>query len=224
MTNQKLGALALLLGTLTSIALMMFHSNHAHITATQPVGTLVIDFSHGLALLMTPLFAIGSIALAEYLGMQRGVVRIALAYYLLGVIAVVGAAMISGLVTPRIAGMAHNATEMDRVTYAGALRLSVLINRALAQIHISFFSMAIVLFAWSWPKQLRFATVFRTWGILVGTMFLYWQWSGHFEIGIHNMLTLNLVQGSWVAVAAILMWRHKNLDLRFENHTASKNS
>src|SRR5690349_12791139 len=102
MTNERVGASALIAGAILSILVFAFHPSHV---VEQPlVGPFTLSqLVHGTALLGVPLMAYGLWQLGEWLGLDRPASRMAVVLSLLAAAATVNAAVISNFVTPAAA-------------------------------------------------------------------------------------------------------------------------
>lgn len=212
MRIKKAGAIALIIGSVATMMLMAIHP--AHGDGGYVAGFSLVKVVHAIAILTTPLLVFGFCCLSHHLEIRRPLVMLAFSYYLLGAIAVLMAATISGLVTSEVMGVLHGSHMKHDAMQSVGLKLSVLLNRAFAQVHVALLSIAYALFALAWPKALSYyMRLFRIWGCVIGLGVLVWQVSGHFAINVHSMNIVVIVQGVWVIAAALIMlhdsWQDK---------------
>ena len=84
------------------------------------------------------------------------------------------------------------------------IQTSVSMNRGLAQVHVSYLSLAILFFAWALRR--RFMTLAVT-GAIVAIYPLLWQLSGRFSPETTTMPWIAFPQGLWLIAVAIVMLR-----------------
>jgi hypothetical protein len=164
------------------------------------------DLVHGLALTVAPIGALGAVILTRHIGFGRPSAGLALAFYLLGSVALVAAATISGLVTSEAVSAAHAATGPDRLLFAKISKLSVWLNRGFANVHVAYFSLAMLLWDIGWQRHFAI----RATGIAAALGLLAWQLSGSFEPDTHSMPLVVAIQGAWLIAAATSLLRQKS--------------
>lgn len=210
MGNAKAGAWALILGALSFIALMAVHPSHAGGTL---IGALSLSaIVHGAALATQPVMLFGFWMLTKHLG-ERPLAQLALCIYVLAAGMTMLAATLSGLVIPAIidAGQAgahgaHVDAETLRRTLQGQANYTVILNRAVASVHVVEFAIAMMLWSIAWPGRTIFLAFTRALGVTVGVGVIAWALSGAMTLEArHGALLVTLVQMAWTLCAAIAM-------------------
>lgn len=161
------------------------------------------DLVHGLALAVAPIGAFGAVILTRHIGVEQPSAGLALALYLLGTVALMAAATISGLVTSEAVNAAHAAVGPERVLFGNISKLSVWLNRGFANVHVAYFSLAMLLWEIGWQRRI---TV-RAAGASGALGLLAWQLFGGFEPNTHTMPLVVAIQGAWLIVAATSLLR-----------------
>jgi hypothetical protein len=190
MTNKQAGAWALIATALAFLLVMALHPTHAGLPG--PLGLTLNAAVHGLAIVVTPLWAFGGLALHETAGRDKPLSTLALVCWLLGTAAILIAATISGFVTPRTIEFGDG----NQI-----LHLSVWLNRAFASVNAALTAIAILLWSAAWPGG-RAALALRLWGALVGLGILGWELSGTLGFSVHQTLIMVIAFVSWMIPAA----------------------
>ena len=102
MTENRLAGLALIAGSCGMIITMAFHP-HGHVTSAElPRMIRMLILVHGLALACIPVMFLGTWGLSRRIATPSRLDVAGLVLYAFGLIAVMGAAVADGLVTPRV--------------------------------------------------------------------------------------------------------------------------
>ena len=200
---ERAGAVALILGTLATFAVMGLHpaghiSGHAaEVARVLRLGIVV----HALAIGTAPLLTFGVFALTRNIGLDRPLASLALAFYTFGAVAVMCAAIMSGLVAPRLmeAGLAPGA---DSAILHGLSQLEWYLNQSFATVHVALFSIAIVLLSLCWPEKNALGATIQISGFTVGIGIFAWLVSGALTLDVHGMGAVVLLQGIWILLVA----------------------
>ena len=210
MNAERAGAAVLILGAVASVVVMAFHPTHAamsghdteQIAATMRLSGLV----HGMALATAPVLTFGFFIFSRHIGFERLLGMLAFFFYAFGAIAVMVAATMSGLVSPRLI-MAHMDTATaDKAVLAGLGRIVWWFNQSFAALHVALTSVAIALWALVWPGKGVLGVLIRVLGLAVGIGVLAWLLSGTLELDTHGMGAVVVAQGIWILAAATGMW------------------
>ena len=128
------------------------HDAAAVLVQLQALGALSA-WVHGvlIALMLTVFFALTEFAWQR--GITRPAIRAGLIAYAVGVVAMTGAALVDGFVTPRVAILGAGLRAADLSITAQLLNLCILFNQALARLGAIAMSAAII--AWSLDLLLR---------------------------------------------------------------------
>jgi hypothetical protein len=206
MNHRKAGGIALIAASIASVSLMSFHPTHGG--GPLSVGPFDVNqIVHSTALLAGALVLYGFVALARWLGADRPVVMIALSFAVLGTIAMLIAATISGFVTGRIVVARSDVVPGLLPALMQVGQLAVALNRAFARVYIAFFSVAFLLWALGWPSRDTFGKIARGVGLLVGGGILAWLLSGTFKAEVHPVLIVAVGQALWLILAGSAMLR-----------------
>lgn len=186
MTNSRAGGWALIGIAIATVLIFMIHPTTAEGEATiGPWGLNVL--THTFALAFIPAIGLGFFALAEWLGLDRPLVRLALSFNLLALVLMTLAPLVSGFIVP-------DAYEAGKELG----RLAVSFNRAFDRGYIGFTAAAMLLNGLALPDGHR---LWKWLSIPAGVAPLIWLASGEFHPTPHTMLLLAIVQGAWFAAA-----------------------
>lgn len=186
MTNSRAGGWALIGIAIATVLIFMIHPTTAEGEATiGPWGLNVL--THTFALAFIPAIGLGFFALAEWLGLDRPLVRLALSFNLLALVLMTLAPLVSGFIVP-------DAYEAGKELG----RLAVSFNRAFDRGYIGFTAAAMLLNGLALPDGHR---LWKWLSIPAGVAPLIWLASGEFYPTPHTMLLLAIVQGAWFAAA-----------------------
>lgn len=186
MTNSRAGGWALIGIAIATVLIFMIHPTTAEGEATiGPWGLNVL--THTFALAFIPAIGLGFFALAEWLGLDRPLVRLALSFNLLALVLMTLAPLVSGFIVP-------DAYEAGKELG----RLAVSFNRAFDRGYIGFTAAAMLLNGLALPDGHR---LWKWLSIPAGVAPLVWLASGEFHPAPHAMLLLAIVQGGWFVAA-----------------------
>lgn len=207
MTIERAGALALIVGTVAMAGVMVLHPT-AHGAASPEQATAMLRIGvivHAIAIASAPLLTFGFVALTRSAGWQNPLAVLALTNYAFGAIAVMIAAAMSGLVAPKLMSWQMQSPS-DQNMIHGLAHLEFYINQAFATIHAALFSIAIILWAVSWPARGALAAAVQIVGLVSGVGVLAWLFSGTLKLDVHGMGAVVLAQSVWILIAAIALW------------------
>lgn len=209
MNLEKAGASALIAGMAGFIVVMAFHPTHV---GAPVVGHLTMAaIVHAAAILIAPALAFGGYGLTRHLGAERPVATLGLAFWIFGMLAVVLAASMSGVVGPEIISAAHGPDAgrhgLGDANYQAMATLSRILNQAFAREHVAFTSIAILLWSAAWPRHGAAETALAALGCVVGLGVLVWQLSGTFVLDVHRLGVVVLAQTAWIVFASVLVLR-----------------
>ena len=209
---QAAGAL-LVGGSILEIVVMAHHpSVHAHDMAAVLVQlqalSAVSAWVHGvlIALMLTVFFALTEFAWQR--GITRPAIRAGLIAYAAGVVAMMGAALVDGFVTPRVATLSTGVSATDLQVTAQLLKLCMLFNQALARLGAIAMSAAII--AWSLDLLLR-AGLERALGVAgmaIGLGCVAALIAGVLQLDVHGMMLALVLQAAWTIGLGVLLIHH----------------
>ena len=207
------GAGALLIAvTLLEMLAMAHHPQvHTH-DLSQAIGQLrmlagVSALVHGV---LITLMWLGLFALSEFT-LRRDPARMAIRFgfmaYAAGVVALSGAAIVSGFITAGVAQASAGLDATDLKITGQLLNLCVLGNQALARAGVVAMSAGIA--AWS-ADLVRTAGMERVLGVLglaIGLGCAGALIGGALQLDVHGMLGVVVAQGIWCIGVGVLLWR-----------------
>jgi len=204
---------AVLIGaSVLEIGAMAHHPTaHAHDMAALLVQlqalSAVSAWVHGvlIALMLTVFFALTEFAWQR--GITRPAIRAGLIAYAAGVVAMLGAALADGFVTPRVATLSTVVSATDLQVTAQLLKLCMLFNQALA--HLGAVAMSVGITAWS-LDLVRGAGAERALGVFgaaiglgsAGALIL-----GALQLDVHGMMLVLVLQVIWTIGVGVLLLR-----------------
>ena len=190
-------------------------SVHAHDLATVLVQlqalSAVSAWVHGvlIALMLIVFFALTEFAWQR--GITRPAIRAGLIAYAVGVVAMTGAALVDGFVTPRVAMLSPGVSATDLQVTAQLLKLCMLFNQALAS--LGAVAMSVGITAWS-VDLMRGAGAERALGVFgvaiglgsAGALIL-----GALQLDLHGMMLVLLLQVIWTTGVGVLLLRTRHV-------------
>lgn len=148
--------------------------------------------THTLGVGLMPVLLMGFWGLAEWLGLERPVVRLALCCNLLAVVLVCLAGLTSGWITP----VAYDLAE-------SAWRMAMALNRACDRGYLALLGVGMILNGLALSAEHR---GLRLYSLAIGLFPLLWLLSGTFKPVVHAMLALSLGQVAWwLAIGRLLL-------------------
>jgi hypothetical protein len=209
MNDNRLGAVALILGAVSGIITLIFHpAGGPHHVAPTQIETLiaVVVGVHVLAIVGLPFSFLGALALSRGIDSPRRLAVMALVIYGFSLVAIMSAATMSGLVTPGIIRrmVAHDAASDQ---WRALMHYTHNVNQGFAQIGTVGSSIAIVLWSISIVGRRLFPIAIGIYGILLGLAILIALFAGALNLELHGFRIITLSQAIWFILAAIFLWR-----------------
>lgn len=216
MTLDRWGAGALILGSIAYIALMAAHPSHV---GAPVIGHLSLSaLVHGTAMVTNPVIAFGFLVVTLRLGADRPLAYLAFSFYIFSAFIVMMAGTMSGFVIPEIMQAGHHPPrdptgavidpEGLRLRLQALANYTVWLNRSFAQVHVTLFSIAMVLWSIAWPTRAITDWAVRVLGVVLGLVVLAAQLSGHLDMEAqHGALVVTLAHSLWTMLAASLLLR-----------------
>jgi hypothetical protein len=208
--QTRVAGILLIAATLLSVLAM---AHHPTLTAPDITAALqqlkeLADLSAWVHGILIGLMLLIYWCLTEY-SLRRGVgkplVRAGLIFYGAGVVAMIGAATVSGWLTARVGGLVPNPGEQDLHLLAILINFSGSMNRILA--NLGAVAMSAGILAWSigllhdrgWTRAVGGL------GLLAGLAPAVLLITGGMRLDVHGMLRVVLIQGAWnVAIGMLL--------------------
>ena len=196
MINRLWGGRAMIAAGLLTLIVFSIHPTHVD---RDPVLGLwgINDITHSLALGTVALLAYGFWSLAEWLGIDRPLVRLAAVFNIMAVMLIVIAALVSGWVTP--------AAILEGGSFG---QLSVTLNRACDRGYVAFTAIAMLLNGLCLPHNYSKLRLVSWPAALIP---LGWVVSGYFNPDVHAMMVLAVLQGGWFVVTGWMMMRRNEV-------------
>lgn len=198
--SPRVGAWAIVAGTIASVGLMAAHPSSVGTLQVGPFDINVIV--HAVAVLATPLLVFGAFALTKLI--DRPLAGLALSFYVFGCVAIMSAATMSGFVMTQLVDAAHTpGASRTGIDFQSLANLTHWQNQAYANVYTGLAAIAMLLWSAAW----RGATVQRILGVIVGGGTLAWMLTGTLTLNIHGMMAVTLGQAIWMLFAASKMMR-----------------
>ena len=203
-------------GSLLEIAAMAHHpSVHAHDLAAVLVQLRALSAAsawvHGvlIALMLTVFFALTEFAWQR--GITRPAIRAGLIAYAAGVVAMMGAALVDGFVTPGVATLGTGVSATDLQVTAQLLHLCILFNQALA--HLGAIAMSVAIIAWSLDllRRAGFERALGAAGIAIGLGCVAALIAGVLHLDVHGMMLVLALQAAWTIGLGVLLLRTRTV-------------
>jgi hypothetical protein len=209
MKDNRLGGIALIIGAVSGMITMSLHPvAGAHpITPEQfeKLAILLIGV-HVLAIAGIPFSFLGALALTRRLDSPGRIALTGLVIYGLGLVAVMIAPAMSGLVGTEIIRkmIAHGpGTEQWRTL----MEYNFLINQAFAKIFVVASCSAIALWSFTIVKNRALPIAIGLYGLLLGPVLVIAMMTGGLSLDVHGFGLVIFGQAIWFIVAGILLCR-----------------
>lgn len=210
MTDDRRGGIALIAGAAGGIVTMSIHPSGHDLFAPGQFTAMarLAVVAHALALASVPVSFLGAMALSRRLATPDRLALAALVTYAFASVAVMSAAVVSGLVGPTLVRQILAAEPPVKTGWEIVFRYNGLLNQAFARVYVVASSIAIIFWSASILRSSALARGVGIWGCLVGPMILIALFSGHLTLGVHGFGLVMLAQASWfIAVGALMLRR-----------------
>lgn len=199
MTDDQMSGWALIAGSVASIITMSLHpTGHDLFVAGQlhSVARLAIAV-HALALVSLPVLFLGACGLSYRMASAGRLALAALATYGFALVAVMNAAVFSGLVAPGIASRIVEATPEASDAWRVAFRYNGDLNQSFALVFVVASSAAILLWSTAILRGGGLARGIGTYGCILAPIILLVVLSGHLRLDVHGFGAIMLGQAIW---------------------------
>lgn len=220
MTDDRKSASALFAGTLGMIMTMAIHPHGAIKPAQVESMARNLTIVHSLALVSLILLFLGVLGLSQRL---RGTGRldvIGLVLFAFASVAVMGAAVMDGLVAPNILRRIGEAAPAAAETWRVLLRYNFEVNQAYARLYAVTSSAAIIFWSVSILRARSLGRGLGFYGCFIGATSIIVVVAG-LAMDVHGFAAVVLGQGIWFVTAGLQLWRDS---ARFEARNASANT
>lgn len=209
MTTDRSAALAITAGSLAGLATMALHPTGRDVVQAASSGgtNALVAAVHWLAIGAQPLVLAGTLALTLRLRARRDLAVGASVFYALASVAVIIAAVASGILAPAVLRNLREADEPTRALMTNGLRYTGLLNQAFASVYVVFSAIAILLWSAAMLVGRELPRALGVYGLVLGAVLLLGVASGHLRLGIHGFGLVVLGVGVWMVWAAGWLWQ-----------------
>jgi hypothetical protein len=210
MKDNRLGAIALILGAVSGIITLTFHPTGGgahHVSPAQfEILIAVVVGVHALAIAGLPFSFLGALVLSRRLDSPNRLATTALVIYGFSLAAIMFAATMSGLVTPGILRkmVAHSPSSEQ---WRALVEYTHLVNQGFAKIGAIASCVAVVLWSALMAKNRAWHRVLGIYGLIVGIATVIAIVAGALDLELHGFRLITFTQGVWFIAAGVLLWR-----------------
>lgn len=198
---------SLIAGTLAGMVTMVLHPTGSQLLAdVQRVAPVAVAV-HALALAGLAITFFGTIGLTRRLSLDGEGAIAGLVAYGMAAVAVLIAAVASGLLATGLASHLAVASGTDRELTAALFNYTGQINQAFARVYAIASSVAILLWSGAIISHGRLARGSGILGVVVGVLALLAVTIGHMRLDVHGMGAVVLTQGAWMITMGVLLIR-----------------
>lgn len=212
--NDRAYGWAIVTGTALSVFAMAHHPSTGASGTAERMAEMAREATlsavvHGGLMVLMLLVLFGLLGLAGALGWHLARVRAGLVAYSVGVICMVGAALVSGFLVPGLAASHVDASAAELEAVVPVFTLLFHTNQSLAKVGVV--AMSVGILCWSWVLLGE-----RTWGrgvgilgLVVGAVPVLGLFSGHLHLDVHGMLAVVVAQAAWQIAVGIWLLRRQ---------------
>ena len=211
MRDNRNGGIALIIGAISGIITMILHpvsggGGHVITPAQFEKLAALMTGVHVLAIAGIPFLFLGALALSRHLGIGGRLAFAALVIYSLGLVAVMIAPAMSGLVGTQILRktVAHGA---DVAQWRLLMEYNFLINQAFAKIFVVASCTAIALWSFLMVKGRALSTGLGVYGLLLAPVIVVAMTGGALSLDAHGFGLIVFCEAIWLIAAGSLLIR-----------------
>jgi hypothetical protein len=211
MTDDRSSGMALIIGSIASIITMALHPTGHDLSAPgrfHAMAQLSVAV-HSLALMSLPIQFLGAWGLSRRLASAGWLGAAGLCTYGFATVAVMNAAVASGMVGTHIAVRIAEASQADPA-WEALYRYTGEWNQAFALIFVVGSSIAILLWSAAIVKSRALPRGLGTYGCVLGPITLVAVLSGHIRLNVHGFGAIILAQALWWIIAGVQLWKTGN--------------
>ena len=218
MNDNRLSSIALIAASLGMILTMAMHPSGRVTPAQLDAMLRKLIIVHSFAMALMPIQFLGVWGLSRRLTSAARLEAIGLVLYAMASIAVLGAAVADGLVTPmtlkRIVESADSESAVN--TWRMFSHYTFFWNQAFAQVFVVAASAAI--FAWSWAmwRGGKLSRGLGMYGCILALVTVGVLFSGRLALDVHGFGAVVLGQAIWFVIAGVLLWNEPTATLAAE--------
>ena len=211
MTDDCKSGLALIAGSVASIITMSLHPTGHDIFVPgrfHAVAQMAVAV-HALALLSLPVMFLGACGLSLRLAAPNRLAWAGLVIYAFALLAVMNAAVASGLIAPGLARRILDAAPAGSEGWDIVFHYNFELNQAFALVFVVASSAAILLWSSAILRDGQLARGVGTYGCILGPISLLAVLSGHLQLGVHGFGLVVVGQALWFIPAGVSLCRSK---------------
>lgn len=209
-SSSPVGGIVLIISSLLSVAAM---AHHPSVTAPDIGAALqqlkamegLSGWVHGIliALMLVNFYVLVEFCLER--GITRPLVRAGLIAYAAGVVAMIGAASVSGWITPKVAWLVANPTDRDLHVMSLLINFSGTLNRTMADVGAVAMSAGIFFWSLGLMHNAGAPRLVGLLGLLVGILPAAGLVLGLFHLNVQGMMAVVALQGLWMIALGVLL-------------------
>jgi hypothetical protein len=206
MNRDKAAGWALIAGVVMSLVTMANHPTGHDLLGDNGARQARLSMMvHVLALAALPLSLLGAVGLRRRIGSGSDLNTTALISYALAMVAVMSAAIFSGLVSTPIAVQLNGAEEAAKPLIRSLLSYSGLLNQAYAKTYVGFSGTAMALWGAAMLRTGTFSRAHGWTGAVLGVATVAFLFSGHMRLDVHGFGAVVLTQGGWLVACSVAL-------------------
>lgn len=214
MRHSKIYGIALIIGTLGGTITMLFHPT-GHNLLNQPDeiarrNELIATAVHILAIISLPIVFYGFLGFCRRLELKNPLVSFGLVVYGFGEVAVVSAAVLSGLVGPVLTRRILESNEATQEILRAILMNNFQLNQGFTKIYVVAVAVAFIMWSILLLKKGRLMQATAIIGFVVGAFGLIGVFSEHLKLNVHGFGLFIFAQSIWTILIAVFMIRPEN--------------
>lgn len=206
----------LLVASLLEVLAMAHHPSVDTSDISQAVAQIarfsaVSGVVHGGLITLMLLIAYGFVDFTVRRGLQRPLIRAGAIGYGCGVLAMVGAALVSGFITTGLASLAPHGTAVDLQINRQLLLLCRVLNQSCANFAVVAMSAGIVAWSLDLCGNAGARRAVGVFGCLVGLVPALALMFGEIHLDVRGMTEVVVAQAAWNIAVAVLMIRRESI-------------
>lgn len=214
MRYSKIYGIALIIGTWGGIVTMIFHPT-GHDLLNQPDdiarrNELIAAAVHILAIISLPIVFFGLLGFCRRLGLENPLVSLGLIVYGFGGIAVMSAAVLSGLVGPLLTRKILESDEAAQKILRAILMSNFQLNQGFTKVYVVAVAVAFMMWSILLLRNGRMMQITAIIGFVIGILSLLGIFSGHLKLDVHGFGLFTFAQSIWLILVAAFMIRSEN--------------
>ncbi len=198
---------ALIFGAVAGVVTMALHPTGSQLLADFQRTAPMVLAVHALALAGVPITFFGAIGIVRRLSASEELALSGLVAYGFASIAVMCAAIASGLIGPELAErvLASSGSDLQRNT--ALFHYNGQVNQAFAKVFVVASSVAIVLWSTAIARKPAFPRGAGVLGLIIGTVSLVLLIGLHIRLDVHGFGLVVLMQSAWMTTMGVLLLR-----------------